>query len=150
MEEKLKPQHKDLDYMKFIDIFNNEGRTTARKYVKDNIPFHYDYFVKLVKRYTGYEYNRSLKKFEMPSTAEDAFMSIDDLLNKSNEDATAVVASLPKNIYYKDPIDELNIDILQDRLVELSKYIKISQSTKTIEINMIRLRESGYDISVKN
>lgn len=145
-----KPQHKDLDYMKFIDIFNNEGRTLARNYVKENIPFHYDYFVKLVKRYTGYEYNRNLKKFELPSPAEEAFMSIDDLLNKSKEDATDVVASIPKKIYYKDPIDELNIDILQDRLIELSKYIKISQSTKTIEINMSRLRESGYDISVNN
>lgn len=145
-----KPQHKDLDYMKFIDIFNNEGRSIARNYVKDNIPFHYDYFVKLVKRYTGYEYNRSLKKFERPSPDEEAFMSIDDLLNKSKEDATDVVASIPKKIYYKDPFDELNIDILQDRLIEISKYIKISQSTKTIEINMIRLRESGYDIAVKN
>lgn len=145
-----KPQHKDLDYMKFIDIFNNEGRSIARNYVKDNIPFHYDYFVKLVKRYTGYEYNRSLKKFEIPSPAEEAFMSIDDLLNKSKEDATDVVASIPKKVYYKDPIDELNIDILQDRLIEISKYIKISQSTKTIEINIIRLRESGYDIAVKN
>lgn len=146
----LKPQHKDLDYMKFIDIFNNEGRVAARNYVKENIPFHYDYFVKLVKRYTGYQYNRNLKKFEVPSSVEETFMSMDDLLSKSKEDATDIVASLPKKIYYKDPIDELNIDILQDRLIELSKYIKISQSTKTIEINMSRLRESGYDISVNN
>lgn len=146
----LKPQHKDLDYMKFIDIFNNEGRVAARNYVKENIPFHYDYFVKLVKRYTGYEYNRNLKKFEVPCSVEETFMSMDDLLSKSKEDATDIVASLPKKIYYKDPIDELNIDILQDRLIELSKYIKISQSTKTIEINMSRLRESGYDISVNN
>lgn len=147
---KPKHQHKDLDYMKFIDIFNNEGRVPARNYVKENIPFHYDYFVKLVKRYTGYEYNRYLKKFEMPPRDEEAFMSIDDLLNKSKDDATDIVASIPKKIYYKDPIDELNIDILQDRLVEISKYIKISQSTKTIEINMIRLRESGYDIAITN
>lgn len=147
---KPKHQHKDLDYMKFIDIFNNEGRTPARNYVKEHIPFHYDYFVKLVKRYTGYEYNRYLKKFEIPSRDEETFMSIDDLLNKPKDDATDVVASIPKKIYYKDPIDELNIDILQDRLVEISKYIKISQSTKTIEINMIRLRESGYDIAITN
>lgn len=77
-------------------------------------------------------------------------MSIDDLLNKSKEDATDVVASIPKKIYYKEQIDELNIDIFQDRLIELSKYIKISQSTKTIEINMICLLESGYHISVSN
>lgn len=146
----VRQQHKDLDYMKFIDIFNNEGRSIARSYVKDNIPFKYDYFIKLVKKYTGYEYNKRLKKFETHSPTEESFMSIDDLLNKSKEDATDVVASIPKKIYYKDPMDELNIDILQDRLIEISKYIKISQSTKTIEINMIRLRESGYDIAVKN
>lgn len=29
-----KPQHNDLNYMKFIDIFNNEERASAKNYVK--------------------------------------------------------------------------------------------------------------------
>lgn len=145
---KRKHDHRDLDYMKFIEIFNTEGRRSARDYVKENIPFNYDYFIKLVKRYTGYQYNKESKKFELLKAAESQFMSIDDLLNKPKDNATSIVASIPKAIYYKDPIDELNLDLLQDRLIELSKYIKIKSSTKSIEINLIRLREGGYDIEL--
>lgn len=34
-------------------------------------------------------------------------------------------------------MDTLNIDLLQDKLLELSKYIKIMSSYKTIDINII-------------
>ncbi|QAA33504.1 hypothetical protein [Clostridium manihotivorum] len=145
---KRKHDHRDLDYMKFIEIFNTEDRKSARDYVKEHIPFNYDYFIKLVKRYTGYQYNKESKKFELLKATESQFISIDDLLNKPKDNATSIVASIPKAIYYKDPLDELNLDLLQDRLIELSKYIKIKSSTKSIEINLIRLREGGYDIEL--
>ncbi|WP_160673118.1 hypothetical protein [Clostridium sp. C8-1-8] len=129
--------------MKFIEIFNTKGRRSARNYVKENIPFNYDYFIKLVKRYTGYQYNKESKKFELLKAAESQFMSIDALLNKPKD-----IESIPKAIYYKDPLDELNLDLLRDSLIELSKYIKIKSSTKSIEINLIRLRKGGYHIEL--
>ncbi|MDZ4956915.1 hypothetical protein GNF51_14115 [Clostridium perfringens] len=146
----MKHVHKDLDYEKFVHIFNNEGKKAAKEFVMNTTEVKYDYFVRLLKKHTKYIYNRPLKRYELPTDDSGAFMSIDDLLNKGKEDATKVVASIPEKVYYKDPIDTLSIDILQDRLIELSKYIKISQSIKTIEINMSRLRESGYDLSVIN
>lgn len=147
---RLKSQYKDLDYMKFIEIFNNEGKDEAKRYIKDSSPVSYPYFVRLLKENSGYQYNRILRKYEPVQPSSEPFMSIDDLLTKPKNDATTVVASIPQKIYYKDPIDEMNLDIFQDRLIEISKYIRLSQSNKTIEINMNRLRDSGYDITIKD
>lgn len=146
----MKHSHKDLDYKKFIHIFNTEGKKAAKEFVLSTTSFNYDYYIKLLKKYTGYVYNRQMKRYEQPSDESDAFISIDDLLSKGKNDATPIVASFPEKLYCKDPIDALNIDLLQDRLMELSKYIKIAPSAKTIEINLIRLRESGYDVSIIN
>lgn len=146
----MKQEHTNLDFIKFIDIFNTEGKKPAKEFVASATNINYDYFVRLLKKYTGYVYNRHLKKYELPSNDESHFISMDNLLNKDTGDATKIVASIPEKIYYKDPVDTLNIDILQDRLIELSKYIKISQNSKTIEVNLARLRESGYDINVIN
>ncbi|WML34353.1 hypothetical protein [Clostridium sp. OS1-26] len=144
----MSSEHKDLDFNKFIHIFNTEGKKAAKEFVSTIADINYDYFVRLLKKYTGYVYNRSFKRYEIPSNDEHTFISMNDLFNKDKGDATKVVASIPEKIYYKDPVDILNIDILQDRLIELSKYIKISQSTKNIEINLARLRENGYNVDV--
>ncbi|SHJ86158.1 hypothetical protein SAMN02745163_02739 [Clostridium cavendishii DSM 21758] len=146
----MKYTHKDLEFEKFVHIFNTEGKRAAKQFVSSMSNINYDYFVKLLKQYKGYVYNRNFKRYELPSNAESPFIGIDDLFNKEKDDATKLVASIPEKIYYKDPADSLTIDILQDRLMELSKYIKISQSSKTIEINLGRLRESGYDVNVQN
>lgn len=146
----MKYTHKDLEFEKFVHIFNTEGKSAAKQFVSSISNINYDYFVKLLKQYKGYIYNRNLKRYELPSNDESPFISIDDLFNKEKDDATKLVASIPEKIYYKDPSDSLTIDILQDRLMELSKYIKINQSSKTIEINLERLRESGYDVNVIN
>ncbi|MBI6873433.1 hypothetical protein [Clostridium aciditolerans] len=146
----MNSEHKDLDFNKFIRIFNTEGKKAAKEFVSTIADINYDYFGRLLKKYTGYVYNRSFKRYEIPSNDEHTFISMNDLLNKDKGDATKVVASIPEKIYYKDPVDTLNIDILQDRLIELSKYIKISQSTKNIEINLARLRENDYNVDVIN
>lgn len=146
----MKDAHKNLDYKGFIHVFNTDGKKAAKDFAATITELNYDHFVRLLKKYTGYMYNRTIKKYELPSTDESAFISIDNLLNKDSEGATKLVASLSEKIYYKDPVDILNMDLLQDRLLELSNYINISQSAKTIEINFSRLREAGYDIRVIN
>lgn len=146
----MKDTHKDLDYKEFINIFNTNGKKAAKEFISNYTDLNYDHFVRLLKKYTGYVYNRNIRKYELPLKDDAQFISMDSLLNKDNRDATKIVASLPEKIYYKDPIDTLNIELLQDRLLELSNYIKISQSSKTIEINLVRLREASYDINVIN
>lgn len=146
----MNDKHKNLDFEKFINIFNSQGKKAAKEFVLNVTTFNYDYYVKLLKKYTGYIYNRPLKKYEKIIDDSNTFMSMDDLLGKGNSDATEVVASIPQKVYINDPANSLIIDLYQDRLMELSKYIKITTSTKTIEINTTRLRDSGYDINIIN
>lgn len=144
----MKVNYRELEYDKFVQIFNIEGKVAAREFVSNNTNIKYNYFVKLLRKHTKYIYNRLLKKYELSNDESDTFLSMDDLIKKNKDDATTIVASLPEKVYYKEPLNDLYIDIFQDRLLELSKYITISQSAKNIKINLHRLRESGYDIDI--
>ncbi|MEG0309204.1 MAG: hypothetical protein RR636_14775 [Clostridium sp.] len=73
---------------------------------------------------------------------------MDQLCKPNNTEATQIVASVPEKVYYSNPMDLLTIDLLQDRLLELTKFIKISISSKTINIDINQLRDSGYDIQL--
>lgn len=142
----MKVDYRNLEFDKFVQVFNIEGKIAAREFVTNNTNIKYNYFVKLLRKHTKYIYNRILKKYEISNDDLDTFLSMDDLINKSTEDATTHVASVPEKIYYKDPIDVLHMDMFQDRLTELSKYITINQSAKSIKIDLQCLR--GYKIEV--
>lgn len=75
-------------------------------------------------------------------------MSMEQLCKVKDTEATKIVASMPEKVYYKNPMDSLTVDLLQDRLLEIAKFIKICPSSKTINININRLRDSGYDIKL--
>lgn len=144
----MKVNYKELDFDNFVQIFNTEGIEAAKAFVSNNTTITYRYFTRLLSKHTNYVYNKVLKKYETSNNPLDTFLSMDDLIHRTNKDATETVASIPEKIYYKDPIDSMHIDIFQDRLMEISKYIVINQSAKTIKIDLHRLRDSGYDISI--
>ncbi len=77
-------------------------------------------------------------------------MSMEQLYKVKDIEATKIIASIPEKVYYKNPLDSLTVDLLQDRILEIAKFIKIYPSSKTINININRLRDSGYDIKLIN
>ncbi len=67
---------------------------------------------------------------------------MEQLCHSKNTEATKIVASvIPKKIYYSDPMISLIIDLLYDMLLELMKFINISESSKKINISINRLRD---------
>ncbi len=69
----MKHDHKYLDYEKFIHIFNNEGKKAAKEFVANTTSINYDYFVRLLKKYTNYVYNRPFKRYELSSEGSSTF-----------------------------------------------------------------------------
>lgn len=141
---------RNVDYEKFIEIFNSQGKDAAKEFLDENYSLKYDYAVRFLKKETNYRFNRNTRKYYLVTQEDMQFLSIDKLLEHKNEEAANIVASIPEKVYYKDPIVSLTLDLYQDRLAELSKFITISLSSKTVEINLISLREIGYDINVIN
>lgn len=138
----------NVDFEKFVHIFNTEGKEASEEFLSTTYGAKYPNTIRLLKQYTNYRYNRGIKKYELRSDESSDFISMDQLCEPSNIEATKVVASIPEKVYYSNPMDLLTIDLLQDRLLELTKFIKISISSKTINIDVNQLRDSGYDIQI--
>lgn len=140
----------DIDFDKLVHIFNTEGKVAAEEFLSSTYGVRYENTMRLLKKNSNYRFNRGKRKYETGSEDVTDFISMEQLCQSKSTDATKIVASLPEKVYYKNPIDELTIDLLQDRLLEVIKFIKISPSSKTINININHLRDSGYDIELIN
>lgn len=136
---------------KAIEIFNEEGRLTALNFVENNYGMKYRDFVTLVRKRGNYTYNKNTRKYEtsITVTGEAQFLSLDNLFgakieakSKANQVTTEFT---PLN---NAATDSLMVDLFQDRFLELSKYIKIRQSSKEIQINLDSLKKDGYRINL--
>ncbi|WP_346939239.1 hypothetical protein [uncultured Clostridium sp.] len=137
-----------IDFEKFVHIFNTEGKEASEEFLATTYGAKYPNTIRLLKQSTNYRYNRGIKKYELRHDEGSDFISMEQLCEQNNAKATKVVASIPEKVYYSNPMDSLTIDLLQDRLLELTKFIKISVSSKTINIDINQLRDSGYDIQL--
>ncbi|MEG0309226.1 MAG: hypothetical protein RR636_14885 [Clostridium sp.] len=122
-----------IDFEKFVQVFNTEGKEASEEFLSTTYGAKYANTIRLLKQYTNYRYNRGIKKYILSHDESSDFISMDQLCKPNNTEATQIVASVPEKVYYSNPMDLLTIDLLQDRLLELTKFIKISISSKTIE-----------------
>lgn len=137
-----------IDLEKFVHIFNTEGKEASEDFLSTTYGAKYANTIRLLKQNTKYRYNRGLKKYILSHNETSDFISMEQLCETNNAEATKIVASIPEKVYYSNPMDLLTIDLLQDRLLEITKFIKISVSSKTINIDVNQLRDSGYDIQL--
>lgn len=140
----------NIDFDKLVHIFNTEGKESAVEFLSSTYGVEYATTIRLLRKNTNYRFNKSTRKYEELSNDNLDFMSMEQLCKVKDTEATKIVASVPEKVYCKDPMDSLTLDLEQDRLLEMAKFIKISPSSKTINININRLRDSGYDIELIN
>lgn len=89
-------------------------------------------------------YNPQTDRFEALTCAsqENLFLSIKDLCTPAE---TEVVQSTPAN----SPPTEMNSliqELIEEKLLELNRYIKISSLSKVVTINQTALESDGYHV----
>jgi hypothetical protein len=132
----------NIDFDKLVEVFNNDGRPAAEKFIEDTYGIAYNIVQRRLTKETSYVYNRAIRKYVVKNSTEDVFISTDKLFKGKPE---------PKQVtsnYVEFNFNDILTDILKDRLLELSKYFTISQSTKEISINMKLLKSSGYKLNI--
>ena len=133
------------NFERYIEIYNAQGRDAALDYVSKECNMDYAAFQRKMRSETQYIFNRSTRKFEERSE-ETQFMSLEDLCNVKQ---TVIKPDPPPAIVSsKASFDEIVIDLMRDRLSEMSKYIRFDQSAKQIIVDAKGLKESGYRLSV--
>lgn len=136
----------DIDFDKLVDVFNRNGRVAAEEYVKNSYDIEYYLAIRKLTHETGYRYNKSSRKYELKESTENQFLSIEELCNDAKTKPVKTLENL--NTECNISLETIFVDLMRDRLVEISKYISIEQSSRKIIINLQSLKKSGYEVTM--
>lgn len=103
----------------------------------------------MLKNDKGFIYDVTTNKY-VPNSNENSdsiFLNLNELENKTTSTSRFEDQELtePTEMTMKSILS----DLIQDRFVELSKYIALQQSLKTVSINMTAMKKAGYFVEIK-
>lgn len=142
--------NQDIDFEKIIEIFNNEGKDAAKDYAEATYKTSYPNIQRRFKEETNYSYNRTTKKYESIDQSKTEFMTLEELymekpkvIGKSSDDRP----NLGLNLHQEEDIfKDVVVNLMKDKIQEISKYIHLEQSTKLVRISLKKLEENGYKV----
>ena len=139
----------DTMFPELVELYNSEGRTALYDLLRSKYGMKQPYFVlQRIKDSDRFEYDSEADCFSATAgcAADDVFMDLDDLcsgqiIKKSASSDTA--NDLPPR---KSALEQLVNELINDRLLTLSKYITMDSASRTILIDQTSLSQDGYRI----
>ena len=133
----------ERDFPAIVDLYNREGRKKTYEYIRTTYSVKTPRVVlKRIERISGYKYDKGSDKYvkKDSSTGEELFMSLDDLCstapNTDNAHEISNVVTMEKLVH----------DLISDRLLELSRYVSLEVSSRTIVIDRTSMTKDGYKV----
>ena len=138
---------KKQDYEYIANIFNESGDKAAQEYIAttygNKAPRG---VISRIKKAPGFKYDEVNKKIiKVDLTEEKIFMGLDELCNNTDSNKGESVLSDDNSI---KNIESLYIELMQEKLLELMKYIRINHYSKTISIDNSALTLDGYEVKL--
>lgn len=134
---------KDDELINVAQIYNDEGCKAAYELIS-NRGIKYPYAViKRMKNHPRFVYDKDTDSFmhQDKSLSEDVFISMEELCSPVSK-----VLKTRKIDDRTEAMEKLILDLLGDRLLELSQYITLESSSKTMMIDQTSLKNAGYKI----
>lgn len=127
----------NIDFETFVDIYNSKGKQEAAKFVMENYNIRYDSVVKRLRKESDYIYNHKRDRYILKSDQDSTFMTVEELcsIGKSH---------INENISFNT--DELILSLIKDNFFEISKYVKLEQSSKKLVLKLDAAKNAGYEI----
>lgn len=142
----------ERDYSQIARIYNTQGRTAAKQFIKESYGIkNWGYILRVLKDSKGFTYDNSKDKYIPDSEKDDEslFMGIEELCKEQavceNTNKVSVVQIDSKSIPHSN---NLFYSLMQDRLTEISKYIEMMQSNASVSINVTALKAAGYRVYI--
>lgn len=138
---------KKQDYEHIANIFNESGDKAAQDYIATTYGNKAPRGVmSRIKKAPGFKYDEVNKKIlKVDLTEEKIFMGLDELCKNTNSNKGESILSDDNSI---KNIESLYIELMQEKLLELMKYVRISHYSKTISINNSALNADGYKVKL--
>lgn len=134
----------NINFEEFVEVFNTKGKPTAERYTEETYGIAYNVVQRRLVKETSYAFDRANRMYIIVDKADEAFISTDKLFK--GKAITEDKQNFSENIEVN--FNNILTDMVKDRLMELSKYFNISQSSKEISINMKLLKNSGYKLNI--
>ena len=134
-------------FPQIVELYNTEGKTAVFEKMRSQFGIKRPYFVLRRIRNSGmYTYDEKNDKFisVQQSTGDDVFMDLDELcgapsIRRSGSDERITEAQLPT-------MEKLVNELINDRLLTLSRYITLDSASRTIMIDQTSLAADGYRV----
>ena len=134
------------DYEHIANIFNESGDKAAQDYIATTYGNKAPRVISRIKKAPGFKYDEVNKKIlKVDLTEEKIFMGLDELCKNTNSNKGESILSDDNSI---KNIESLYIELMQEKLLELMKYVRISHYSKTISINNSALNADGYKVKL--
>jgi hypothetical protein len=102
-------------------------------------------FLSRMKNNTKYQYDHASNKFGAILKAEELFLGLDELCNKSNSTPDSLIVAKAA----KQPsLPTLMQELMQEKLLELTKYIQLNRAMNTVSIDKSALMSDGYSVVI--
>ena len=141
---------KDIDFEKIIQMFNKEGKEATKEYVETTYNTSYPNVQRRFREETNCYYNRNTKKYEPIEESETQFMTLEELYiekpkapKRTSEDRPDLGLNSPLG---EELFKDVVVNLMKDKMQEISKYIQLEQSTKRAVISLKKLEQNGYKV----
>ena len=138
----------DTMFPELVELYNTEGKIAMYDLLRSQYGMKQPYFVlQRIKRSDKIEYDSEEDRFTFKDAgiANEVFMDLDELCSgqivekRRNDDISSID---PR----KGAMEKLVNELINDRLLTLSRYITLDGASRTILIDQTSLSQDGYRI----
>ncbi len=139
-----------VDFDKLVKIFNEDGKEAAIEFVKEEYKSSYSLIQRKIRKETNYFFNKNTRKYEIKTDNGASFMTMEELCEGKSQPSTYIENhNLEGNIdIINDDFKGLILNLMKDKMQEISKYIYLEQSTNQVIINLKKLEDNGYRVII--
>ena len=139
---------KESMFSEIIDLYNSHGRTAAYDLIRSKYGVKNPYSTMTrIKRSGIYMYNPDTDQFVGgvgKSSPDSVFMDLDELCGTSIVETGRCAGE--ETVIRRSSMEMLVRELINDRLLLLSRYITLDTSAKTVLIDQSSLSADGYHI----
>lgn len=139
------------DYDKIVKIHNESGMKAAMEYITQNYGTKYPRDVLIrIKKSPGYSYDATTKKIITgnETTEKSIFIDIDELCKPIVSEGLKPTATNFTGHTKDITIEMLYQELMQEKFIELTRYIRLNRYLNTISIDKTALIDNGYQVSI--
>ena len=136
---------KILDYTEITRVYNTDGQSQAYAYIKKQYAMKNPYCViKRMKQSDIYNYDEKTDRFlDAPvMEADSVFMGLNELYQGGRN--TQIIHPTDNG----QSMEKLIKELIEDRLIQLSHYVQMNQSTRTVLVDQTSMLADGYHVVI--